>query len=370
MEHTILRKVLLISYYFEPFNGVGAKRLSYWAHAFMRDSTTMCKVLTATPQETERANIVYIEDPSTWANKVVFGASWISPLKKYIKTQKEHFDFVIISGGPFGHFGIVHFLKKKFVTKVLLDFRDPFSGNIRFQSSFIMEFLRNIFERRVTKKADHILTVNGCCRDILRKNAPAEKISVIENGYDERVVDAVPALKVSDGRTHIVHAGRFYVSCIPFAKALVEWNKQNPQKQFILHHIGEENDDLISLNSPFVLQHGVKSYPETIQIMKTCSVGLLLTSGELLEYNTKIFDYIGCHLDIFIITDGIIETGCIHDLTKQLGRIVFWSTAQNISSLFDAYTPIQNDRIERNAYSRKAGFQKLLRLMDSMQSAS
>lgn len=370
MQDALQKKVLLISYYFEPFNGVGAKRSSYWASAFINGGSTECRVITATPQVSECHNIIFIKDPNNWMNKVIYGASWISPLKEYFKAEIEDFDFIIISGGPFGHFGIVKFLKRKFTGKVLLDFRDPFSGNIRFKSSFISEFMKREFEKWTIKNADHIITVNSCCRDILSKNTHIGKISVVENGYDERVVDNIPAARINDGRTHIAHAGKFYISSMPFVRALIGWNQKNPKKQFVIHHIGEINQDVASLNTDFFLQYGTKTYAETIRIIKTCSVGLLLTSGELLEYNTKIFDYVGCDLDIFVVTAGEIETGCIHGLTKQLDETVFWSTLKDVDQLFDKYIPARKNVVDKNKFSRKEGFRKLNNVMDTLKQPS
>lgn len=363
-----MKNILLISYYFEPFNGVGAKRLSYWANGFLSEKENFyCKVLTATPQLETQDHIVFIKDPNTWSNRIVYGASWISPLENYLKTEKERFDYIIISGGPFGHFAIVSFLKRNYRSKVILDFRDPFSGNVRFGSSYISGVIKNRLERMVLTKADHVLTVNDCCREILIKNTFPEKVSVLENGYDERIVDSVTTAKISDGKIHIVHAGKFYSNLMPFALALILWNKHHPNKQYVFHHVGEKNKDLESLQSEFILQYGIRTYPETISILKQGSVGFLLTRGEFLEYNTKIFDYIGCALDIFVVTEGQIETGCINGLTSTLGKRIFWSTVKDINRLFGNYKSSNiNDAINRVDYSRAAGFQKLKKILNEL----
>ena len=45
-------KVLFIAYYFEPFPGVGAKRISYWAKYLKKidNNISKCDVITAIPQ--------------------------------------------------------------------------------------------------------------------------------------------------------------------------------------------------------------------------------------------------------------------------------------------------------------------------------
>jgi hypothetical protein len=363
-----LKKILLISYYFDPFPGVGAKRLSYWANAFEAEGSIDCTVVTATPQPVWKEKVVYIKDPDNWANKVFFGASWIKPLKKYLKAQGRFFDYVLLSGGPFGHFGVVTFLKEELKCTVILDFRDPFSSNVRFSSSVFTEFIKKRLEKRVLSWADHILTVNDCCKELLIKNAPAGRVSVVENGYDERIVNAAAGRKITDGRIHLVHAGKFYASPLYFAQALSEWNKQHKDKQFVFHHIGDINIDLQSLNSQYILQHGPKSYSETVEIMKSCSLGFLLTSGQFLEYNTKVFDYIGCDLDILILTEGEVESGCINGLTKKLGDRVFWSKVikNDIFQFFQKYNSSNRGFFEKKEFTRKAGFLKLKKVLDRL----
>lgn len=361
-----MKKVLLISYFFEPFQGVGAKRLSYWANAFESDKHFQCTVITATRQVTQKQNVVFIEDPNTWQNKVIFGAAWVKPLKVYLRNRNECFDHAIISGGPFGHFPIAQFLKEQFRCKILLDFRDPFSGNVRFATRSIVERIKVQWEKKVLSQADYILTVNDCCRDILVKNSEPAKVFVVENGYDERTVDAVQPITIHDQRIHIVHAGKFYTSPASFVHALVEWNQQNPAKQFVFHHIGETNPSLEAVNSDSVIQHGEKTYAETIAIMKGCAVGFLKTSGKFLEYNTKVFDYIGCDLDVFIVTEGEIETGCIQGLTRRLGDKIFWTKAQvpDINILFARYSPSNEPFENKRSFSRSSGFDRLKQLID------
>lgn len=364
-----MKAVLLISYYFEPFNGVGAKRLSYWAKAFFESPQAyICTVITATEQPACDPRIHYVKDNAeSITNKLAFGVSWISPVRRHLDSIRESFDCVIISGGPFGHFPLTKYFKQKYKCKVILDFRDPFSGNVRFKSSRLAEFVKRRFEKHVSKHTDHILTVNECCRKLLVKNLPDKRVSVIENGYDESIVDKIVSKKKNDGKTHIVHAGRLYANIMPFAEALITWNRAHSEKQYIFHHLGQEISELSDMRSDFIVQHGQKSYSETIEIMKKCSVGFLLTRGGLLEYNTKIFDYIGCHLDTLIVTFGQKESGCIHGLTQRLGESVFWSTVslKDIHNFFRQYVPGKPGKFAREDYSRRAGFRKLTEILNS-----
>ena len=60
-------KILFIAYYFEPFSGVGAKRISYWAKNLKRvdSNISKCDVITAIPQTEDFDtidNVFYVEN--------------------------------------------------------------------------------------------------------------------------------------------------------------------------------------------------------------------------------------------------------------------------------------------------------------------
>src|SRR5690606_5038666 len=139
----------------------------------------------------------------------------------------------------------------------------------------------------------------------------------------------------------------------------------HPDKQFVLHHIGEKSPDLDDFGGHAVIQHGPMPYEDTITMMKSCTIGLLLTGESLLEYNTKVFDYIGCDLDVFIITQGTKEAGCIHGLTKRISQRTFWAkaTEQEIHMVFDRYRRNPEFVQERSNFSRRAGFVQLKRIL-------
>lgn len=346
--------------------------MSYWANAFFEDKGLgySCTVITAIPQEKKQDSIIYVEDKKgLWINRFFEGISWVPALKAFFNSISFDYDYVVISGGPFGHFWITRYLKKNFKCKVILDFRDPFSRNSRFKTFFIKDYLKVWFERSFLTYADHVITVNDYCKNLLLQSVSRKEISIIENGYDEKTLDNIVTDKFNDGLIHIVYAGSFYQDRNPtmFVKQLLEFSKQN--KKFVLHHIGSPSEFLQeSRGSDAIHEHGEKTYKQTLEIMKKCTIGLIITSGEPMESTTKIYDYIGCELDIVVITNGVVRTGSIHGITSNVEEKVAWvsNTEEEILHFLESYTdkalPIKN----KGKFSRQQGHKMLMNILQGL----
>jgi hypothetical protein len=116
------------------------------------------------------------------------------------------------------------------------------------------------------------------------------------------------------------------------------------------------------------VQHGEKSYRETISIMKKCTTGLIITSGDAMESTTKIYDYIGCNLDIAVVTNGTPETGSINDITSRLAGKTSWvkNMPAAIDTFFDSYKVNEIDLEQRDHFSRQWGFKQLKALLNGL----
>lgn len=374
-------KILFIAYYFEPFEGVGAKRISYWAKNLKRvnSSIEQCDVITATKQNRNSVyeyidNIYYIETSkySLFGKvfKVDLGASWLKNLKKFTKEniKKNSYDYVIITGNPFLHFFIIGEYKQLGI-QTILDFRDPFATNprgIKLDSTVkkFKNYILKRIEKYFIKNANYIITVNQYCVILLQDHAKfKDKIYIIDNGYDEQLLKLVDAKKIEKRLPlKICYAGKLYKDRNP----LNFLDVINKQDNFIFHHIGEESEYLVDVYEEKVIKHGVKSYMETLNIIGEMEIAIIFTSGYTFESTTKIFDYIALDRIILIITDGEMETGSIHDITKNYPQ-VYWAknntidieiTLQNIKNNTQS---IQYD--DKYLYSREYGLSKLISLM-------
>jgi glycosyltransferase involved in cell wall biosynthesis len=356
-----LKKVLLISYYFDPFKGVGAKRMGYWANAFWGEPNPRfeCTVITATPQVEQKNNVIFVEDKKdSLIDRFIQGISWVPSLKRYFRSTRHTYDYIIISGGPFGHFWISRYLKRN-NGKVILDFRDPFARNSRFNTFFVKDYIKIAFEKAFLKYAGHVITVNDYCKNLLLKNVSSSKISIIENGYDEKILDKINSIKYDDGMIHLVYAGSFYDDRDPtiFVKQHLEFSKHT--QKFILHHIGSPSEFLAPFKGSIcILEHGEKNYKETMEIIKKCDVGLIVTKGDPMESTTKIYDYIGCDLDIIVITNGTIKTGSINGITSKVAGKTFWlkNNQEGILEFLKSYSNNGKSIPNRAEFSRQHGY--------------
>jgi len=374
-------KVLFIAYYFEPYEGVGAKRISYWAKNIKRidSNIKVCDVITSTEQNYRFKhdfidNVYYIKNTTKSFFGKLFkfdpGASWFKNLKKFTKENidKNGYDYVVITGNPFLHFFIINEYRKLGI-RTILDFRDPFATNprgIRLDTTIkkLKNYILKRIEKYFIKNADYIITVNQYCVKLLQGHEKFKnKIYIIDNGYDEQLLKSVDTKKTEKQfPLRICYAGKLYKDRNPLTFLDIINNKDN----FIFHHIGEESEYLIGLNSKRVIKHGIKSYIETLNLIGQMEIAIIFTSGYTFESTTKIFDYMALDRTILIVTDGEIKTGAIHDITKNYPQ-VYWAknntidieiTLQNIKNNIRS---IKYD--DKYLYSREYGLSKLINIM-------
>lgn len=375
-------KILFIAYYFEPFEGVGAKRISYWARNLKRVNSNVerCDVITATKQNTNNTyeyidNIYYIGTSTNTLFGKVFkfdsGASWLKNLKRFTidNVKKDSYDYVVITGNPFLHFFIINEYKKLNI-QTILDFRDPFATNprgIKLDSNIkkIKNYILKQIEKYFMTNANHIITVNKYCVDLLQEHEKLkDKIHIIENGYDEQLLALVDVKKIEKRfPLRICYAGKLYKDRNP----LNFLDVINQQNDFIFHHIGELSEYLVDANEQKVIKHGEKSYIETLNLIGQMEIAIIFTAGYSFESTTKIFDYIALERAILIITDGEPKTGALHDITKNYPQ-VYWAK-NDIKSIDNALKNLQRNikHIEyqdKYFYSREYGLLKFINLME------
>lgn len=345
--------------------------MTYWAKHLseIRQDISVDVIAAELPKRVESTSIVHVPDRGrSWARALLqdAGISWRLDLKDHFlgEGRGKRYDYVILSGGPFMHFGIASHIKEAWHAKVIIDFRDPFARNARFGSQPVKRIVKRCFENRFVALADRIITVNTYCADLLPPSARG-KLSIIDNGYDEVVLSRRRTLDMAPGYLHLVYAGSFMEDKDPTV-LLATIRSTGLRNTIKLHHVGKPSSYVKPfLEEPFLVQHGVKSYEDTIDIINSCDAGLLLTGGEPFESLTKTFDYIGCRKPIVIITRGRERTGNLHELTRTLPS-VHWvnHTPENIREFFRTYErPVFPQDYDTYRYSRKYGLEQLSDLL-------
>lgn len=375
-------KVLFIAYYFEPFSGVGAKRISYWANHLKRVDSTIakCDVITAIPQNEKFGtidNVFYVENTNQGLLRKFIrfdkGASWLYDLRKFVKNNvhQNDYDFVVLTGDPFLHFFIINDFKKLKI-KTIIDFRDPFANNprgivkdtlVKKVKHFILRTIENYFLSR----ADYIIAVNQYCVKLFENYKKyVYKIKVIDNGYDEQLFQNIEKKEyVKNSEDNIIkftYAGKLYADRNPqiFFKCLKNFD------DIEFYHIGEQSE-YIKEDLKQIYSLGFMPYEQTLETMKRFDVCMLFTSGHSFESTTKIFDYIALNKIILVVTDGEIKTGQIHNITKDY-PYVYWAK-NNLHEIEEVLIKIKNKCLDMSeikfdtySYSREYGLKQLTRL--------
>ncbi|HIO38833.1 MAG TPA: hypothetical protein EYN27_07770 [Rhodospirillales bacterium] len=361
-------RVLFISYFFEPFGGVGAKRMSYWANN-LRKHSIESHVLTATKQPKENPNITYIPAKASTSLLRYFikdpGLNWITELQNYFDLKTEFkYDFVIISGGPFMHFPIGNYLSKKFGTKVLLDFRDPFSDNPSFKDNWLKKTIKSFFERQFIRGATALVTVNKFCASLIaNSNKP---VHLIDNGFNEAEVSAT--YNPFKNKTPIIaHAGTF-IHGVRSPEVFLETLNESFKDKIEFHQYGKDSPYFEPYrHASFFTYRGMRDYKVLMKELARADICLLITEGKSFESTTKVFDYIGLNKKILILTGGEPKTGNLHELTKTYPNLVWAKQApQAIKEAMDELIRMEVKPFDAYPYSRAHSLDRLVALLKSL----
>lgn len=355
--------ILLVAYHFSPDRKVGALRASYWFRNLPSKLDCDLHVITANENSSEE-NVYFVPTKEkTIFSKLIKdpGLLWKDNLKSFLKNQPDiKPDFVILTGGPFMHFGITKWLKNRYNCKVILDYRDPFATNPGFKNAKISVVVKKHFERSFNKQADALITVNSYCAKIIELFGE-KRNAIIQNGYDENVDIDIKKPQLSGGLS-LVYTGKFYFD--PNFLVLA-----NEEQGCTLNYYGADGAQ-IDASYENVNNHGLVSYEDSLNAIAKSDVGIVQTYGEDFQSTTKLFDYIRCKKPILIISDKYMNRGSIHEELKGYPN-VFWAKNSQ-SDISRALLDISNHEYKEpedtfvNRYSRGRQMEKLVGLIKDL----
>jgi hypothetical protein len=363
-------KLAIVAYYYGSGTGVGALRPFYWAeHINEIDKNIFCDVITAQEVVENRnlpggGKVITIKDEQSNfflnAVKIDAGAGWSTPLRNYFFSLKDKYDIVIFTGGPFLHFFTAKVLKKKFKSKIVFDFRDPFANNPNHKLNFFKRFVKRVLERKMLKIADISITVNQFCKDLMEKDSNT-RVEIIDNGFDDSMLFYTENF-IKKEKHKIVYAGKFYKGAPPDNLLNALKIKENILD---FDYMGADYEKIVGLRSSNFSVTGPVDYKEAVKRIASADTGVILTGGEPFESTTKVFDYIGLEKNVLIITNGKLKTGNLHEITKEYPN-VFWvnNNEKSIGKILDEI--IENKPKpypEKERFSRRAGLIKLVDIL-------
>jgi hypothetical protein len=341
------KEILFISYYLDPSNLVGAKRMSYWASNIENVSNRKYKPTVITSSlDKNKLNEEFVKrikspcnNPFLWTLKI------IPTLLKSIHNKS----FIIITGSPFALFWLIFplfFFKKN----IILDFRDPYSNNPIHIISPIKKRLKNVYEYLVCLMAYKVITVNEECSKLI--NCNHKKMIIIENGFNENIVNKIDRRVVVEKT--ISYSGK--LSQGRDLNDFIEKMRLSPSlKDFKIVYTGPDFSKIKYKDQ--VISYGQVSYEKNLEIISSCEFTLLLFAGHSFESSTKIFDYIGLKKPIIVHSSNGIKHGAIAKIMTKYSNS-FYFEYENIKDI--------DLDIDNYKFSRLYGLNKLINILDKI----
>ena len=386
------KRLLIVAYFSGDCRCVGVQRVNYWFNMLECISSDSLDVHLATAFDwgAQSEKIHYIPDYGVasmidpdhavhaWQkayiateqrNSLNFNTLshyWRIALEKYFDKQSLRFDVVLISGNPFSCFDFAAYAKRRWHSRVILDYRDPFSNNPRMKFSKKAREYARFVEKGYNFQADFLVSVNE--ESVGRLELPGDvPFGVVENGFDERHVKFPKRKFLQKEYVNFVHAGSFRSNVPPhaFINAL-------DSSKFKFHHIGFKNgvEDLFLSNSSLVL-HGRMGYDETLEMIGSADCGVVFVSETGFETTTKVYDYLAMGIDILICTAGPIQGGALGKMLTDVEN-VYWcrNNEKDLSEFMGSYVPSGKKRDRSYAqyerFSRKESAKKLINVIERL----
>jgi glycosyltransferase involved in cell wall biosynthesis len=306
---------------------------------------------------------------------------WIKPSVKFLGkliTEKK-IDLVISTGPPHSLHIIARNLKRKFSTKWIADFRDPWT-NIDFIKDLPMtKIAQNIQEKlelSVLKEADKVMIVGEQWRNDLCQIFNRD-IELLSNGYEISFPEEIkPNKKFSILHVGNINADRTHES---FFQALAKIISETPdfKNQFVLQYVGKVDIK----TREFIEKYGLEELTEIQKYVQHDEIGQYLKQAHLLylpinrTHNAngiltgKFYEYLAAQRPI--IAQGLVssemdsvinatKSGALYDFDDQEGiknAIIKWFNTFIQKGNFDLQNNIED-------YSRKNLTQKLEKIID------
>ena len=264
-----MKKILLISYYFQPCQAVGSKRWSELFTLLNADDNYEITVLTANweGQKVEEKNIHYLgakikfipfksinreftiidilKHPSTFIRSIdrsIIGEQWYTYVKKWINENKDNdYDIIIASYTPINAIRLGTYAKKVFKAKYIVDMRDMMSLQGQKIKVPIINFFDRLLDKFWLKEASHILSVGPT---ICKKASEFYKkdVFLLYNAFMERDFIEKKVAIVKD-KLVFSYLGTMGIKRNPrgLLNLLNQYSKQNPKIKIEINFASQDN---------------------------------------------------------------------------------------------------------------------------------
>ena len=371
-------RVAIVSYYGPPVRSVAVNRVVFWNNNLAAIAEEMGRdfdvdLVAASLDDVTHGETIQLPDRGGWdqegssAHRTAarirsvqldtIGVHWGDELV----VLADHYDCVVLSGNPFYFFSSAAELRRR-GAKVVLDFRDPFAHNPRLRRDSDQAALLAELEHQYVESADHIVSVNQTCLDLIAPGAPVPR-TVVPNGFDDEAFAGDRELRSPERRPVVAVAGRIYPSHDPSKLLSVL-----AQRGLRFVHVGPSDDRVEQ--GDLVSGTGWLALPALATLLQTVDLGVVFTNGDPFESTTKVFDYVGANLEILVVTDGEPGSGELGGVLAGLDG-VWWvrNDAAEIDEFFSSYQPVVMNRSNRLDFSRRAFTRRLVDVISAVRTS-
>lgn len=380
-----MKKILIVSYYFPPYNGVGGHRSSFLSRFLVKKgySVTVLKAANKNYHDIQdkniykkfkNINIVNIDTENCFLNRYVFNYfKFKNAIKKIFK--ENDISLVIFSGGPFYYFPLGRYFKKHYSIPYILDFRDNIFKKCETVSEYLYKkFFKIFWDKPSLKEASYIVNVTEQLTKFHREENPnikKSKFITILNGYNDFLLhDKIKNEIKKNKEKSILHVGifgKFDYYSRENTETLIS-SLKNLNFKVIIHQIGGREERFITLVREHNLEdnfkfYGYQEYIQGLQILNHMDC-FLLNVREGYELGTKIFDYIYLNKPIIAFSP---DQGEVNKVLKKFkyGFCLSQNNPEKLANVLKEIFNMENkllDIDQRNIekYSRTYQFEKLL----------
>ena len=226
--------------------------------------------------------------------------------RAYLKQNRV--DAIIATGDPFILFNYASQLSKEFGIPWIADYRDPWSHNQEHAKSAIQRIWNSYFEKRTVKTASCITTVSSFVHLKIDQLIPGKPFSILPNGYDPEVIDAVSNLPQASDKLKIAFVGTIYNwhPIESFLKVAERFVIENPNVKVMFNFYGtnvqEELKHWTTIVYPALRDHVYISQrmPNSELLERLALSNVMLLFNYYSYMGTKIFDYLGIRRKIIL----------------------------------------------------------------------
>ncbi|MCD4692589.1 MAG: glycosyltransferase [Calditrichales bacterium] len=423
----MVRRCLVVSYYFPPVGGGGVQRIvkmikyvSRWGwqftvitasedaktqpldHSLQGEIPDNCQIIRLKSKMPVRKNRIIqkipgLNDASYWKRWISaflyipdIRKLWIPPAKAavYDELDKYSYDCILFTAPPYSLALLAAELQEKVSIPVILDMRDHWTTYpFKIYPTIYHRHKDRQLELNVVNKIEHGVSAYASLVEYYANTMPGfqtDRWSVIPNGFDEEDFSAVKR-KIKTGSTFdLAFSGTFYSHInnpIYLFRAMAELNRINPEtgKRIRFHHFGKSIINLDKIARRYGIQnqvqnHGYLPHKSCLRELENMDAFcIILDHKHIHGGNTiggKVYEYLRLKKPILALVPEKGEAPELIEKTRSGQVIAPSQTAKIVQTLNDWVNQYPEfDFVGIENYSRERQAESFLKLLNKVSGA-